>query len=247
MVDTHSHILWGLDDGPQTRGEALAVCTNAIADGVRTIVATPHLSRAYPTVYAEADARLHELATALSADMPLRLTLGAEITAGLVASLPPEKLRQWSINNGFLLIEVESNWAPRTIDLMSSIAKDASLVPVWAHPERWHAIRHDPGLTRALARRGLIQVTAPSLIGLLGRRVHEAAWQMVRDGSASLLASDVHGSRSRPQALGDAADRIELELGEAHRERLVEQGPQALVENCDLLGPELSDAPTHAR
>ncbi len=214
---------------PRAEGEALAVCANAAADGVVGIVATPHVSRRYPTDYATAKARLTELAGALDGDVRLDLFLGAEVTAGLVASLSQERLCEWSIGGRFLLIEVENGWARRTVDLVASIARDAGLTPVWAHPERWRELDREPGLSRALARQGLIQVTAPSLLGLTGKRAQKAAWHMVNDGSASILASDVHGTRARPQVLGNAASEVELRCGRRQRDKLVEDGPSLLV------------------
>ena len=93
------------------------MCANAAADGVVGIVATPHVSRCYPTDYTTAKARLPELAGSLDSDVRLELFLGAEVTAGLVASLSQERLCEWSIGGRFLLIEVENGWARRTIDL----------------------------------------------------------------------------------------------------------------------------------
>ena len=58
MVDLHCHLLPGLDDGPRTLEEAIALCRAAADDGTRTLVATPHVNGDYPRVTVDAEERL---------------------------------------------------------------------------------------------------------------------------------------------------------------------------------------------
>ena len=83
MIDLHSHVLPGIDDGPPTFEGSMALARVAVAAGVRTLVATPHISRRYPNTAETIHGLVGEVNSLLSAEgLALEVRPGAEAEAG---------------------------------------------------------------------------------------------------------------------------------------------------------------------
>src|SRR5947209_162272 len=147
MIDTHLHILPGVDDGPDTLQEALALARALVQEGVHTAVATPHYNDEFPLYAADEIAeRVNELQQALDhKNIPLRLLPGHEvlIKPGLLEDIQAGRVATLN-GSRYLLLEFWNDvWIPQTerviFELMAS-----GIVPVVAHPERYRAIQQDP-------------------------------------------------------------------------------------------------------
>lgn len=107
MIDTHCHLLHGLDDGPASLDGAVALAKDLARTGVREVVCTPHFSRRYPTVRQEAQRKLEEVRTGLRASgVAMTLHLAAEIAPLTAMEATPEALAERTFGNRHLLVEL---------------------------------------------------------------------------------------------------------------------------------------------
>jgi protein-tyrosine phosphatase len=235
VIDTHCHLLPGLDDGPKTMEEAITLAGDLVGDGVSSVVCTPHYSRAFPTDHEQALALLEELRSALGeARLALDLHLGAEIAPALVVSAALAELRRRSIRGRYLVIEVLRDSPSTLLELAARRAREGGLTPIFAHPERCRALQRHPTLIEeARAEGALVQVVAPSLLGRWGRGVAAAAWSLVGAGWVDLLGSDAHGSRRRRVHLAEAVELIAERVGEDVTRTLVETNPARILGTAD--------------
>lgn len=242
MIDLHSHILHGLDDGPARLEESLEIGRAAVADGVAAIAATPHVRDDYPTSVAAMKAAVAELREALAADgIPLELHTGGEVALGRLDALSEEDLRGFALaGSRYLLLEFPYHGWPLDLPRRSFELQAAGLVPVLAHPERSSEVMAAPERLEPLVAAGaLVQVTAASLDGRLGRRTQRTGLELVRRGLAHLVASDAHAPSIRGVGMSAAAAAI----GDATlARRLTLDVPAAIV-----AGEEVPTAPAPAR
>ena len=166
MVDLHCHILPGLDDGPKTIEDSLAMAKDAISDGITHVVATPHANSDYVFEFSRVRAARNELNEKLEG----RLTLAT----GCDFHLSPENLRairrhptQFCINQkDYLLVEFNDFSIPPSMDQTLHELQLAGMHPIITHPERNRILRAQPERLRRWIELGCYaQVTAGSLTG----------------------------------------------------------------------------------
>jgi protein-tyrosine phosphatase len=244
MIDIHCHILPGMDDGPGSLREALDMCCAAAADGIKTIVATPHFK---PGTYDFTDQTVLDSVNLLETaarneGLDLRILAGAEIA---VSPEMPAYLRQGrhlTINNNgrYFLAElpplsVPPNWEGFLLSLISS-----GFVPIIAHPERndWF-MNHPDALSLAVSRGIMLQITAMSILGDFGLEVRDFSDYLLSHNLVHAIASDAHSPDFRRPALSEAV-RIAADLVGAERAgALVNTVPEAIITGRDIpsLGP----------
>jgi protein-tyrosine phosphatase len=231
LIDTHCHLLPGLDDGPKNKREALDLARSLVAQGVTGVLCTPHYSRLFHTSHTEASGRFAELTIGLlSSGLPLEVSLAAEVDPAHSVSAPLEELARRAIAGRFLLVEVLPDSPPSFFAAVYERIQAASLVPIFGHPERSRAVQRHPDVLDPLRRDGaLVQVVAPSLLGRWGEEVAAAAWRLVDTGRADLLASDAHGPRRRRAHLLEAYELVEERLGSAVGTELTETKPRLVL------------------
>jgi protein-tyrosine phosphatase len=239
MIDLHSHILPGVDDGPQTLEESVAMCRLAAADGCAAMVATPHQRRGE---WWNADREhLADLAGEIQAKMGtgFRVLLGGEIHVDSELLTEVEKLPEGGIlplaGSRYLLIEFGSNGNPTEgIHLVHELVV-AGWRPIVAHPEFIPWLASDLQLVARLISLGArIQVTAMSVTGDFGRRPQADTFALLAAGLVHFVASDSHGIRRRPPGLRHARRVIADRWGQELARRLVEDNPRAVVEDRPL-------------
>ncbi|MDH7497377.1 MAG: phosphotransferase, partial [Syntrophomonadaceae bacterium] len=177
MIDLHAHILPGLDDGPATREESLAMAQQYVRAGYLVVVATPHvMAGVYDISRAQIRQRVAELQAALRASgVPLLVVPGAEyeLTSDLPAALRAGRVMTLNDAGRHLLVEVVDYHPGEPVRRTLRELRAAGVIPVIAHPERSRrgaaALQE---LDAWLADGALVQVTAGSLTGLFGL----AAW-----------------------------------------------------------------------
>lgn len=244
MIDLHCHILYGLDDGPATLDESLAMCRMAAADGVHVIAATPHspgsvASRRYaPALIHE---RLGEINAALAAErLSLEVVAGTEICydAGMIDLLKRGELLPYGRSRS-ILVELAHNTIPPVFDLLLFNLQVAGYRVVLAHPERIIEVQHDPNRLLPLIERGvLMQITAEALLGGQGQRLLSTSEALLLHGMAHLLASDGHGlPPRRPPLLAAARDHAAALVGGSTADQLVTRTPAAVLHGQPLKLP----------
>jgi protein-tyrosine phosphatase len=212
VVDLHSHVLPGLDDGARSLEESLSLLRAAVAEGVTAIAATPHVRADYPTTADEVEAGVARVrAAAGEAGVAASIATGAELDAEHLAHLPDGEVVRLSYCGAgrYALLEFPAGHWPRLLEPALERLRALAIVPVLAHPERNPSIQARPESLRALVEDGaLVQVTAASLLGHVGRSSQAAARAILKARLAHLLASDAHGPGTRPYALAAAADEL---------------------------------------
>ncbi|HEY0414873.1 MAG TPA: CpsB/CapC family capsule biosynthesis tyrosine phosphatase, partial [Gaiellaceae bacterium] len=143
MIDLHSHVLPGLDDGTRTLEEALALCVAAAADGIEVLAATPHVRDDYPTTPDQIDDALASLRAAAPA---VELVAGAELDLAELER-PDEELHRFALGGGPWLL-VETPYLGWPLDLADRLfrARLRGFRAVLAHPERNHDVQERPEL-----------------------------------------------------------------------------------------------------
>ncbi|MCW3012547.1 MAG: Protein-tyrosine-phosphatase [Solirubrobacterales bacterium] len=218
MIDIHCHILPGIDDGPDTVEESVALARAAVAAGTLAIVATPHVSWDYPVNdAARIAAGVAELRVALAAaDVPLQLRTGAELAMTRAAELPDEELvalRLGGPEGTHLLVECPLSPTATGLEQVLGILRSRGHEIVLAHPERCPAFQRDPAAYERLIAQGMLgQVTAGALVGRFGRTVQDVAHRFVREGLAHAIASDGHSAERRRPSIGP--ELVEAGYGE---------------------------------
>lgn len=231
MIDTHCHLLPGLDDGPSSLDGSLALARRLVEDGVSHVLCTPHYSRMFPTRHADAVEQFTALRRALAeASSPLEIELGAEVGPALAVSIPLDELRARSVGGRYLVVEVLPNSPGGFFDAVADRLEEAGLVPIFAHPERCRAVQRHPTLVEAARDRGaLVQIVAPSLVRRWGRGVASSAWGLLGAGWVDLLGSDAHGARRRGVHLAEAVELVEKRFGAKVARDLVQRNPARVV------------------
>ena len=232
MIDTHCHLLHGLDDGPATAAEAVELARAVLADGVERVLCTPHYSRLWAPERSETEQRFSELREALEvASIPLTIDLAAEVGPGHAVSAPLEELTARALRSRYLVVEVQADTPLAFFAAVMERLAEIDLLPVFAHPERSRGLARHPGAVDEPRSGGaLVQVVAPSLLQRWGRGTSETAWRLLDHGRVDLLASDTHGVRRRRPHLAEAAALVARRLGEAVRIELTETRPAHILE-----------------
>lgn len=207
MIDLHSHVLPGLDDGTRTLEEALALCSAAAADGTRVLAATPHVRDDYPTTAAAIEEALADLRAAGPA---LDVVPGAELD---VAELerPTEELQRLGLGGRSDWLLVETPYFGWPLDFAERLfrLRVRGFRAVLAHPERNRDVQERPELLEPLVAAGtLVQLTAASVDGRLGAATRRCARMLLDRGCAHLIASDAHGPAVREVGLTAAVAAV---------------------------------------
>jgi protein-tyrosine phosphatase len=218
MIDLHSHILRGLDDGARSLEDSLEIARAAVADGITVMAGTPHVRDDWPTDAGVMEYRVAELTAELAqAGIPLQVRRGGEIAFEWLSRLPLEELRRFGLggNPGYLLVETPYyGWPLALADSLFSL-RAAGITPVLAHPERNTEVQAQPERLAQLVDGGvLLQVTAASVDGRIGRRPQDCARRLIDAGLVQLLASDAHHASVREVGLSSAARTIGGRLAE---------------------------------
>jgi protein-tyrosine phosphatase len=238
LVDLHTHVLSGVDDGAASRDESREMLRIAAADGTRLIVATPHTGRVERDRILQHVAALNDLARADGIDITVRPGSEARLTPELVRAFADGQVVTLN-QTAYLLVELPLGgpWPPNVTRAVFDLQL-AGAWPVLAHAERYQALQRDPELLVELVRAGVVvQVNADSLLGRQGARARRAAEELVRSRLAHVVASDAHDARLRPPTLSGALQRVAELAGEAEA-RQMRQRAAAIVAGQALSLPD---------
>jgi protein-tyrosine phosphatase len=246
MVDLHCHILPGLDDGPSSMEEAVAMAETAISDGITHVVATPHASDKYLFDFA----MVRRLRDELQAQMGDRL----KIATGCDFHLNPENLSAlrrdaspFCINQrDYLLLELNEISIPPAMDQTLHEIQLSGLRPIVTHPERNAILRTRPERLKHWVQRGCYaQVTGGALTGVFGPAAQKISAEWIREGLIHFVASDAHNTRARPAQLQPAYNVVVDQFGEEKARALFQDNPLAAFEGREL--PHVPEVEEEAR
>ncbi|MFX3634099.1 MAG: tyrosine-protein phosphatase [Candidatus Pristimantibacillus sp.] len=237
MIDIHSHILPGIDDGAADWEHSIALARAAEEEGITDLVATPHH---YDGKYNNPIEIVHHLTEQLNErlreqSIPLKVHQGQEI------HIHHELLRNWQegkllglAGSKYVLLEMPASHVPHAMEQMVYELKLQDVHVVIAHPERNAEIVKSPDCLEDLIAAGAYaQVTSHSLLGGFGRGIERAAWTLSRRGLIHFVASDAHNLSWRGFRLKEAYERVTAEMGEEWSS-YYEQNAHALLMNTEL-------------
>jgi protein-tyrosine phosphatase len=234
MVDIHSHILPGLDDGPATLEESVAMLRMAAESGTTDIVATPHADLLYAYDPELVERRIAELTQ--GAGSAVRIHRGCEFHLYYenIEQLLDQPARYTINGKRYLLVEFSDMMILKSAGEVFGRMRDAGITPVITHPERNALLTRDFGQIRAWVDAGCgVQVTAQSFEGRFGRRAKAASEKLIEQGLVAFVASDGHNATHRPPVLAKAYRLIAGRYGGRCAEALFVTNPRAVL-NGDM-------------
>lgn len=239
MIDIHCHIVPRVDDGAENDAEALRMGHEAYRQGIHTIIATPHHATAhYRNEGGVIRSAVHQLNQLLQ-----KHYIHVKIMAGQEFRLNDDYEDEYRAGNiqllgesRYLLTELPNNRIPACFERFVQFMKDQSIEIIVAHPERHQMLMSRPDLLLQWTNNGvLFQITSLSLLGGFGKRPMQAAYSLIRQGYAHLLASDAHSSRHRSFLLREGYAAVERELSRSYAEHMKSNAEKVIANesvNC---------------
>ena len=217
-VDIHCHCLPGLDDGPRSLNEAVALCESLVVDGITTVIATPHQLGRYDRLNSAEE--IYEAVTQLSAELderriPLEIVPGGDVR---VDERLPKLLDAGEVGTAadagcHLLLELPHELYVDPLAIIDML-RERGLQAIMTHPERHHYLSvRDSWASEWIAHGAVVQVTAGSLLGEFGDRAYQNAWYLVKNGLVSLVATDAHDTIRRPPRMSEAIKLLTARVG----------------------------------
>lgn len=241
IVDLHTHILPGLDDGAANWEESLKMCTFAQKEGIASIACTPHI---IPGTYDNNREKILLATNKLKEklrqnNINLRVMPGAEIrlSPDIIKRLEDKTLITINDTGKFLFLEFPVEWIPPFTGEVLFQLQLRYLTPIIPHPERNIKILQAPNLVYSLIKQGaLIQVSSPSILGYLGKRIRRVCEKLIRHNLVHLVASDIHspGRFFLQESLGIISGWV----GKESALKLFTENPRRIIKGENLRIPE---------
>ena len=232
-IDTHCHIIPGVDDGAKNISEVRAMLQTAYDEGIRCIIATPH----HHPIRGMADPEKikHNInlvrREALKIDKNFRVFLGMEV---FFTHDVPEKIWDGVVrgfnNKKIILLEFSPSDEFSYIDQAVRLVQSAGVDIVMAHCERYLCLLKDFERVRHLRRLGVrFQVNAGSIIGSSGRRVQKFVGQLMDEDYVFCVGTDAHNSTTRPPLIHEAAEYVKEIYGKSYMKKIFYLNPAELL------------------
>lgn len=218
MIDIHSHIIPGVDDGASSLEEAIEMIMMAIDQDVNKIILTPHSNQRhrfenyYPKIKEDYKNLVNEVK---KLNLDIDLYLGMEIFASedIVQKIQNKQLIGLNFSQYYLL-EFPFHASSNDISSILNQVLELNIIPIIAHPERYDCIINKPETVLFWVKMGcLLQVNQGSLFNYFGKKVKQTAHILLRNKLAHFIASDCHDIEFRIPLTQDIQDLLELTYG----------------------------------
>jgi protein-tyrosine phosphatase len=233
MIDIHSHILPGLDDGAANMDEAVAIARGALASGIKQIVATPHVrTRRYPSkeTILDATSNLQKELQKKGINFPVLPGGEYRIDPELPQRFSKGELLTINDKGRYLLVELPDAYVPDYTAAVLNDLQAQGVTPIIAHPERNDDfIRDHSRLYELVAHGALAQLTAGSLTGFYYPEITVAARAFLEQGLIHFLGSDAHSASGQLPHFKPGARETMRVLGEEQGHRVLKINPQRVV------------------
>lgn len=237
MIDIHTHILPGIDDGAADIYDTLEMVKMAADSGVKAMVATPHAN--IPGIYENYFDKkyvetIHLVKRAVKEEkIPVQILPGMEAFATHDLPKRIEQYKIMSLNqSAYLLLEFSFDEDPDfAFDVLRKVRK-LNVRPVIAHAERYEFVQDDPQIVYEWRKRGyLVQANKGSFLGRFGRRAKRTVYDLLDHNLLSVVASDAHSPYERTPHLHEAYEALKLDYPEKYLRVLFEENPRRICEN----------------
>lgn len=240
LCDIHCHILPGIDDGADSLETSLAMCRLAVADGIRTIVATPHFNDRFQPDDATVDAALELLRAAAAREgLPLEILPGADVA-------PHMRLKELTANGRltiarqgkYMLLEPPRQSMPDWLDEVIFDVRVNGIGVILTHPERNLEVQRNPNTIVRLVQSGvMVQITADSIVGTFGPEAERCAISLLKMNAAHFIATDAHSADHRAPCIWDALQKASKYAGD-YAMTMACENPRAVVNGELITVPE---------
>ena len=238
MIDFHSHILPGVDDGSSNIDMTMDMLENSLRQNVEYICATPHfITGEYEIELKEYEEKLKLIQEKVSGKINIIKGLEIYINPELPRLYSEKKI--WGFNGKkYLLIELPMQQFPIYTEKIFYELRLLGATPVLAHPERNFSIMKDPNLLIDLVEQGnLAQMNAGSLVGIYGKDIKKFAERLVEMNLIHLLGSDGHNDNRRNTNIEEGFKRVR-ELNSALF-NWINENEKNILDGIDVEVPEI--------
>ena len=230
VIDIHSHILPGVDDGCKTKEEALAMLKMYEEQEAEAVICTPHFG---PCSKFGAD--IYEAFNWLSSTgSPVKLYLGNEILFTRSTLVDVRRRTANSLaGSKHILVEFE-DWMKHTpaedILIATQWLAQSEYTPILAHPERYKSLQYNPDFCRKIAKTGTkLQINAYDIYDSQNLETKKLTQQLLKKRLVSFIGSDAHGADRRSPALKSGIQWIYDNCPEDYANAIVHDNAEKII------------------
>lgn len=238
MIDMHSHILPGIDDGSKSIEETCNLIKEAKMAGFDSIVSTSHYIEGY---YEKDENARIELIDKLPKE-DIEIFIGNEIylSDNIVELLNTKKASRIN-NSNYILFEMPMNTKPMNLYDVVYEMLQYKFIPILAHPERYTFVFKEPEIIYELIEKGvLMQANYGSIIGQYGKKSQIMVKKFLKSNMIHFLGSDVHRQNTVYPKIPQILKEIEALVGGEKLKELSLENPKKVIqnENIEIIEPE---------
>ena len=234
MIDIHTHILPGVDDGAADIYDSIEMAAMAYENGTTVIVATPHCN--IPGVYANYFGKDYAHAFQETKEILKREVPGVTLLAGMEVFTTeelPRLLTEGKIfpvnRTRYVLMEFDFGEDPDFADEILRQVKEVRAIPLIAHAERYEFVQDDPEIVYRWKKKGYeVQVNKGSFLGRFGEDAQRAAFELLNHNLVTAVASDAHSPVRRTTCMADAYDHLRKSYPKRYLDGLFTENPRRI-------------------
>lgn len=231
MIDIHSHLIFGVDDGPSSIKESVRMILEAERLGVKAVIATPHF-RDDPMHITKVIQNYNEIVDR-TRNFDIKIYLGSEVFINSLLPLENTDKSHMVLNNSrYLLFELPlENYPIYANEILSGLHSER-IIPIIAHPERnRYFAKNFTTFVKFLEAGCLVQIDAASIVGVYGSEAKEFTKKLVKYNLVHFVASDAHCSSDYIQWYQQAYNQVKKWGGEDIANKLFIANPGIIQEN----------------
>ena len=235
MIDVHSHIVFGVDDGSKTIDQSIEIIKEAYRAGFSKIIATPHyLEDYYEKNKAEIAEKISEIRQRLNEEnCPVQILQGNEIyVTENINELIDDKKASTMADSQYVLFELPLNAEVMNLNQIIYQILEEDRIPILAHPERYTFVQKNPKILQSLIEDGvLIQCNYGSIIGQYGSTAKKTLKKLLKYNMVHLFGTDVHRPHTILLSMDEVNKKLEKIIGVEKLEELTKINPQKIIDN----------------
>lgn len=236
MIDLHTHILPGIDDGSTSIEETLKMIELAVESGTKEIVATPHcnIPGLYDNYYGSwYDDVFDDTKEIIESNFDIKVYPGMEVFLTYDIEQLIDQSNVITINQSdYMLVEFGFGENEDFALMMLEKVVNKGLIPILAHAERFRFVQRHPDIVSKLIQKGIvIQINKGSFAGHFGRKEKQTAYYLLNHHLVHFIASDAHASNIRTPYMKDIYESLKLDCSKERLEVLFEENPKRILWN----------------
>lgn len=234
MIDIHSHLVYGVDDGSRTIEDTKHMIREAKKVGFTDIICTPHYMKDYYEV--PCNEVYNKICNIQNLVDGINIHQGNEIyaTENIIEFINSKKAM--SLNNSrYVLIEFPMQTKPINMDQVIYLILQEGKIPIIAHPERYSYVRENPNMLLEYIEQGvLFQSNYGSIIGMYGNDIKETAKKLLTHNMIHFLGSDNHRANTVYEHIPETLKLLEKWIGEEKLQELTTDNPSYILNDEEL-------------